>query len=87
MNLYDDKQMTTDVLSTQKHIADGCNSFANEAASPAVKDTFMNILNEEHEISHEVFDLMSRRGWYPTETAPADKIACVKNKFCQGAQG
>jgi len=87
MNGYDDKQMITDVLSTQKHVADGYNSYANEAACEEVKNAFMSILNEEHEIGHQVFMTMFQRGWYPTEAADQNKVSQIKTKFASGSCG
>lgn len=78
---YSDKDMTTDVLSSQKHLTDGYNSYANEVSSLSVKSALMDILDEEHQIGHSVFELMNKRGWYPTENAPQDKIAQAKQKF------
>ncbi|MBQ3865349.1 MAG: spore coat protein, partial [Clostridia bacterium] len=54
---------------------------ANEASSPAVKDTLLGILTEEHEIQHRVFTEMARRGWYETEAAEENKIEQAKTKF------
>lgn len=79
---YSDKDMIGDVLSTQKSMTGNYNTVANEASNPEIKNTFMDILNEEHCIQHDVFDKMSQRGWYPTEAAPQNKIDAVKQKFC-----
>lgn len=73
--------MITDVLSTQKYIADGYNTNANECACPSIKNVFMSILDEEHAIQHDVFEEMSKRGWYPTEQAPQNKIDSLKQKY------
>jgi len=78
---YSEKEMITDVLSTQKHLTDGYNNYANESACESVKNTMMAVLTEEHDIAHEVFCLMNKRGWYPTEAAPQDKIAQAKQKY------
>lgn len=80
MNL-NDEQMLTDVLSTQKQITAGYNTFACEAASAEVKNTLMSILDDEHTIQHDVFLEMSRHGWYQTEAAPQNKVDQTKQKF------
>lgn len=76
-----DRDMLTDVLSSQKFITDGYNTFANECATPAVKTDFMNILKEEHQIQSDVFTEMQNRGWYPTECADQNKVQQAKQKF------
>ena len=78
---FSDQNMINDVLSTQKFITDGYNTSANEASKPEVKNTLMSILQEEHEIGHEVFVEMQSRGWYQTEAAPQTKIDQTKQKF------
>lgn len=80
-NMFCDKDMMTDMLSSQKFITESYNSFANECATPAVKSQFINILNEEHQIQNEVFTEMQKRGWYPTEAADQNKINQAKQKF------
>ncbi len=78
---FTDQDMITDVLSTQKFITGEYNNNANEAKDPAVKNTLMSILDDEHMIQHEVFQEMEKRGWYPTEAAPQNKIDSAKQKF------
>ncbi len=78
---FTEKEMLTDMLSSQKFVTDGYNTFANECATPVIKSEFMNILNEEHQIQHEVFLEMQKRGWYQTEAADQNKINQAKQKF------
>ena len=78
---FGDREMMEDVLSSQKFVTEGYNTFANECASPAVMSELMNILNEEHQIQHEVFTELQKRGWYPTQEAPAEKVQQAKLKF------
>ena len=82
--LFGDREMMEDVLSSQKFVTEGYNTFANECALPAVMSELMNILNEEHQIQHEVFDEMVKRGWYQTEPAPQKKIDQCKQQHAQG---
>lgn len=81
---FSDKDIMQDMLSSQKFMADGYNSYANECATPAVKTDFMNILNEEHQIQNEVFTEMQKRGWYATEPADQNKIDQAKQKYQMG---
>lgn len=80
---FQDQERITDVLTTQKNATDGYNTFANEASDPVVKNTLMSILSEEHDIQHEVFCEMNKRGWYQTEAAQDNKINQAKQKFAQ----
>ena len=67
-----DQEMLTDALSSQKFITDNYNLFANEC-----------ILNEEHQIQHEVFTEMQKRGWYPVAPAQQEQINQAKQKYTQ----
>ncbi len=78
---FSDKDILTDVLSSQKFVSDGYNSFANECATPAVRTDFVNILNEEHQIQSEIFTEMQGRGWYATEAADQNKINQTNQKY------
>ena len=76
-----DRDMLTDMLSSQKFVTEGYNSFANECATPSVKTSFMNILTEEHQIQNEVFGEMQKRGWYQVEAADQNKVTQTKQKY------
>ena len=71
---YDDKTMMTDMLSSQKFIAQNYNNYAGECASKQSKAKLMKILGEEHDIQFKIFEQMNSKGWYPTTPAPQDKI-------------
>lgn len=83
---FGDKEMLEDSLSSQKFITDGYNTFANECASAQLKTDFMNLLNEEHQIQHEIFTEMQKRGWYQMEAAEQTKINQAKQKYLAQAQ-
>ena len=78
---FQDQEMITDVLSTQKFITGDYNTVANEASAQNVKDTFMSILDDEHNIQHEIYLEMAKRGWYQTEAAEDNKVQQAKQKF------
>ncbi len=78
---FGDRDMMTDALSSQKFITEIYNTYANEAAAENIKDEFMSILAEEHQIQHELFTEMQKRGWYQMENAEQQKIDQAKQKF------
>ena len=71
---FGDREMMDDALQSQKFITDGYNNYANECSTPALKSEFMNLLSEEHQIQHEVFTEMQKRGWYQVTQADQTKI-------------
>lgn len=80
-NLFDDKAKLTDALTSQKMMTETYNTFTNECATPALRNEFINILNEEHQIQFEIFDEMNKRGWYQTQPAEQPKIDQARQKF------
>lgn len=79
-----EKELMTDVLSSQKFVTDSYNTFTNECATPNVRNEFMQILQEEHQIQAEVFDAMKNRGWYQAPAADQQKVQQTKQKYQGG---
>ena len=80
---FNEKEKLLDSLSSQKLITDCYNNYANECASNEVKGIFMNILNEEHVIQHDIFCEMQKRGWYNPPQAEQNKVKTAADKFRQ----
>lgn len=80
-NLFKEKDLMTDLLNSQKNITSVYNTYANECATPELKSDFMKILNEEHQIQHDVFCEMQKRGWYAPQAADQNQVNQVKQKY------
>lgn len=78
-----DKELINDSVSSQKFISGNYNVYANECATPELRNDFLSILNEEHQIQADLFVEMQNRGWYQVQTAEQNKIAQAKQKFSQ----
>ena len=76
-----EKEMITDMLTSQKQMTSLYNTSANESAAPQVRDEFLNILSEEHQMQAELFDEMNKRGWYQTAEAQQQKIQQAVQKY------
>lgn len=84
--MLDEKDRLTDSLTTQKYIASGYNLSALEASNSQLKDIFMNILRDEHQIQHDIYHEMSNRGWYQPKAANINDINQNINKWNQELQ-
>lgn len=85
-----EREIMDDALASQKYMTDTYNTYSNECVTQNVRDEFMKILNEEHQIQSDVFDTMKQRGWYNIPDAQQQKIQQAKQKFQTenpGAQG
>ena len=76
-----DQTIFEDILSSQKYITETYNTFTNECTTPAIRDEFLNLLNEEHKIQADVFDEMKTRGWYSPAAAEKNKIEQIRQKY------
>lgn len=74
MNNYGDKEFLTDALDTQKSTTNLYNTFANECLHSDLRTTFLNILQDEHDIQFDVFNMMHDSGFYPTPAAEQTKV-------------
>lgn len=80
-NIMTDKEYLEDSLSSQKFINSNYNIWAGECVNQKLKDTFLEILNDEQQIQTEIFQEMSGRGWYPVKNAEQTEVDAVKQKF------
>lgn len=80
-SVFQDKDMITDALSSQKFISDGYNTFSSECEHPQLHDAMMTLLEAEHQIQFDLFNEMKQRGWYQTEAADQAKVQQTKTKF------
>ncbi len=85
MQGFTDKEILCDGLSAQKATTAIFNTCANECANAQLRDTMMKILEQEHSIQYEVFNMMHQRGLYETPAAQEQKVQQAKQKFAQSA--
>lgn len=82
---FDDRAQILDLLNSQKHITGVYNTFLNECETPALKNCFSSILNDEHALQNEIFTDMQKRGWYETKAAETAKVDKAIRKFSADA--
>lgn len=81
MIVYSEKEILGDALATQKATTANFNTAANECVNEDVRQMVMGILQEEHDIQQNVFNMMHEKGYYPTPAAEDKKIEQVKNQY------
>ena len=52
-----------------------------EATTAEVHSAFKDALNETIDIQNKIYNLMTEKGWYKTETADQTKINTAQQKF------
>ena len=86
MQDFTDKEILGDGLSTQKSTTEKFNTFAGECVHDDLRGTMMKILEQEHSISTDVFNMMHQRGMCETPPAEEKKIMEAKQKFSQSVK-
>ncbi len=80
-NNFGDREIMDDILDSEKALTGLYNTSACECASSALMGEMVQLLCEEHQMQHRVYEEMSRRGWYCPSPAPMDKITKAKDRF------
>ena len=78
-----EKEVLTDLLSSQKFVTGAYNSYCCEAAEPCVRSCLMSVLQDEHRIQEEIFDTMNQKGYYPVKKAEDPKLNAAKAQFAK----
>ena len=77
----DDKNLMQDILLIEKGICDLYMHGSIESSTDNVHDTFKTALNSSLNIQDTIYDKMSAKGWYNTQSVEQTKIDSVKQKF------
>ena len=85
MKKMTEKELMTDLLSSEKFLTGVYNTYCCEAATSTVKSALMSLLQDVHRMQEEIFGEMNSRGWYQLEKAEEQKITSVKLKFSKMA--
>ena len=78
---FSEKEILADALTSEKGATNNFNIFANECVHSELRNTVMDVLNKEHSIQQDVFNIMHEKGYYPTPAAEDKKISEAKQKF------
>lgn len=76
-----DKDIIADCLKSEILLLQSYNSACIESANQNVYSNIKNILNEEHDVHYEIFNLMKQKGWYPVSNANQQDIDNTRNMF------
>ena len=76
-----EKEYLNDALSSQKFISGNYDMWAGECVLKNLRDTMLNILDDEHCIQAAIFNEMSSRGWYDPQMATEQEITLLRNKL------
>jgi len=84
--IYTEKEILGDALSSQKATTELFNKASNECVHEDVRETLLDILEEEHELQQDVFLMMHDQGMYPTPEADEKKVQQLKQQYQQSVK-
>ncbi|WP_066304793.1 spore coat protein [Bacillus sp. FJAT-29814] len=76
-----DRDFLNDGLSTCKYITDSLNIAVREASYSQLHSDLLQMLNETHQSTREMFEVMFQNGWYKLEAAEQQKIDQAHQQF------
>ena len=82
---FQEEQRLTDLLCSEKFLSGVYNTYCNEAATSAVRECLLTLLQDEHRMQEEIFNQMKSKGYYQVEMAEETKVTSAKQKFAQPA--
>lgn len=79
--IISEKEVLGDALATEKACTSNYNMYANECVHKNVRDVMMSVLEQEHSIQQDVFNMMHSKGYYPTPEAESEKVDEAKQRY------
>ncbi|MCI9352941.1 MAG: spore coat protein [Lawsonibacter sp.] len=76
-----DQERMTDFICSEKKMSTNYDAFASECVSIPLRDDFLKILNQSHQIQTDLFKMAQTKGWYQVEQAPQSKVSQAYTKF------
>ena len=76
-----DQERMTDFICSEKKMSANYDTFASECVSLPLRDDFLSILNQSHQIQTDLFKMAQSKGWYQVEQAPQNKVSQAYTKF------
>ena len=76
-----DQERMTDFICSEKKMSANYDTYASECVNLALRDYFLNILNQSHQTQSDLFRMAQSKGWYQVEQAQASKVSQAYTKF------
>lgn len=79
--ILSEEEILTDLLTSEKHCTSTINTFITESTCANLRQNLQSILTEEHSIHENLYNMLSQKGWYPTNDAQAQEVQKSKDKY------
>lgn len=81
MSSYSDKEISTNLLVTLKHMKSEFNLFTQEASNQELYEIIDGIYQSISSIQRDVYDMMSAQGWYKMTSDTKQSIKKAYDKY------
>ncbi|MCR3761551.1 spore coat protein [Clostridium felsineum] len=78
MNMMTEKDLTEDLLSSEKHLISSYSTGITESSCQNLRNVLVNNLKSSEDEQYKIFDAMKQKGWYPTKDAQDSEVQQVK---------
>lgn len=76
-----EREIMEEALKTEKEMTAEYNRRTLECSGSSIKNTFLSILDDEHEMCSWVADEIDARGWHKEDAAEQPEIFKTKQKY------
>jgi spore coat protein CotF len=76
-----DRDFLNDLLTTEKYMTDGYNTFLNEASHEALYQDVLQLFTEAQNQQRHMYNLMFQKGWYKLEPADQQQLQQKHQQF------
>ncbi len=80
MKNFGDKEITTVLLDEHKLCASSLTNLILESCNQSLRNDAAGLLNKTFQHQKNIFDLMTQKGWYTTQTASQQDINNAKQE-------
>jgi spore coat protein CotF len=78
-----DQVIFTELLYLEEYLTIQYNEALYHSSNLQMRQEFLQLLLDEHQLTSEIFDEMSKRGWLSSDTADYERIKELKQKFSE----
>lgn len=76
----EDKEMLNVILNQHKLYASAMNTLILESGNQTLRNDANSVLQNVFKHQKQIFDVMSQKGWYPTDTASPEEISRAREE-------
>lgn len=80
MKSFSDKEITQTLLNEHKLCASSLTNLVLESSNQNLRNDVAGLLNRTFQHQKNIFDLMTQKGWYTTQTASQQEIDTAKQE-------